>query len=114
RQVHHGGCFVVGQGRMLMKQQDKPKALDRLDGHRSATDGIEGLLHECYGKSTKSGSRSWHRGFLSMLGIWGSSPPSTRNAQQPRRYLRNGPLSNCTLSGNSAHFGGGGLFSRGM
>jgi hypothetical protein len=75
-----------------MKQQDKPEPLDGLDRHRSATNGIEGLLHECFGESTKSGSWSWHSGFLSMLGIFGSSSPSTRNAQKPRRYLPNGPL----------------------
>jgi hypothetical protein len=56
---------------MLVKEQDKPKALNGLDGYRSATDGIAGLLDECFGKSTKSRSRSWHRGFLSLLGFEG-------------------------------------------
>jgi hypothetical protein len=64
-----------------MKQQDKAKTLDRLDSHRSAINGIACLLQECFRESTKSGSRSWHCGFLSMLGIFGSSPPSTKNAQ---------------------------------
>ena len=56
---------------MLVKQQDKPKALDGLDSHGSAADGAESLLQELLGKSTKSGNWSWHSGFLSLLGFLG-------------------------------------------
>ena len=50
---------------MVVKQQDEPKALDSLDGYGSATDGVESLLQELLGKNTKSGSWSWHSGYLS-------------------------------------------------
>jgi hypothetical protein len=54
---------------MLVKQQDKPKALHGLDGHGSATDGVVSLLQELGGESTKSGTWSWHCGFRSLLGF---------------------------------------------
>jgi hypothetical protein len=54
---------------MLVKQQDEPKALDGLDGHGSATDGVVSLLQELGGESTKSGTWSWHCGFRSLLGF---------------------------------------------
>ena len=63
---------------MLVKQQDKPKALNGLDGHGSAADGAEGFLQELIGESTKSGSWSWHSGFRSLLGFVKSSPLSTK------------------------------------
>jgi hypothetical protein len=56
---------------MLMKQQDKPKALDGLDWHGSAADGGERLLQELLGESTKSGTWSWHSGILFSLGFLG-------------------------------------------
>ena len=56
---------------MIVEQQNEPKALDGLDGHGSAADGVESLLQELLGKSTKSGSWSWHSGFCSLLGFLG-------------------------------------------
>jgi hypothetical protein len=69
RQAYHSSRFVACQGRMLVKQQDKPKALHGLDGHGSAADGGVSLLQELSGESTKSGTWSWHRGFRSLLGF---------------------------------------------
>ena len=54
-----------------MKQQHEPKALDGLNRHGSAANGVEGLLHEIVGEGTKSGTRSWHSGFLSLPGFFG-------------------------------------------
>ena len=53
---------------MVIKQQDEPEALDRLDRHGSAVNGIASLLQELIGESTKSGTWSWHCGFRSLLG----------------------------------------------
>ena len=76
-----------------MKQQDKAKTLDGLHGGGTATDGNDGLLYEVFGKRTKSGSWSWHRGFPWLPGFLGDLPILPANAQKPRRYLRNAPLS---------------------
>jgi hypothetical protein len=54
---------------MLVKQQDKPKALDGLNCYGSAADRIASLLQEFSGESTKSGVWSWHCGFRSLLGF---------------------------------------------
>jgi hypothetical protein len=71
RQADHGSRLVARQGRMLVKEQDKPKALDSLDGHGSTADRIASLLQEISGESTKSGVWSWHCGFRSLLGFLG-------------------------------------------
>ena len=70
-----------------MKQQDEPEALDGLDCHGSAVNGIVSLLQELIGESTKSGTWSWHCGFHSLLGVLREFTSFYGSSQKPRRYL---------------------------
>ena len=70
-QTHLLGRLVVSHVGLLVKQQHQPKALHDLDRHGSAADGVQGLLHEIVGESTRSGAWSWHSGFLSLPGFFG-------------------------------------------
>jgi len=48
-----------------MKKQHKPEALDVLDSHSSAGNGVQGLFQEILREGTESRLRSWHGGILS-------------------------------------------------
>ena len=77
-QADHFGRLVGSQGRLLMKEQHKPKALDGLDSDSSASHGVAGHLQEIVRKGTESGPWSWHSGIRSLPGIRGGPPPSKK------------------------------------
>jgi hypothetical protein len=64
------GSLVIFQIRLLVKQQDQPKASHDLDRHGSTADCVEGHLHEIAWKRTKNGAWSWHSGVLSVPGFF--------------------------------------------
>lgn len=72
---------------LLMQKQNEPIALHDLDRGGSSTNGIERRLHEMVGEGTKSGTRPWHGGFLSLPGFFGRSSPYTKGLAEPGRYL---------------------------
>jgi hypothetical protein len=61
-----------------MQEQREAKALNDLNRHGSPPNGLECLLHEIIREVTTSGLRTWHRGFLSLPGFFGDSPPYTK------------------------------------
>jgi hypothetical protein len=70
-QTDHFGRLVVSQGGLFMKQQHKPKSLDRLDRRSSAGHGVKSLLNKIGRKGTHGGTRSGHGGILSLPGFLG-------------------------------------------
>ena len=70
--IDHLGSVFVPDARLLMKEEHEPKALNDLNRRGSSPIGIECVLHEIVGEVTTSGLRTWHSGFLSLPGFFGS------------------------------------------
>jgi hypothetical protein len=70
-----------------MKEQYQAKALHDLNGEGSSANAIERLLHEIVGEGTKSGTRPWHGGILSLPGFFWRSSPYTKGPAELGRYL---------------------------
>jgi hypothetical protein len=79
--------LIASHVRMLVEQQHKAKALYGLDRHRPPMHRVDRLLQKFFGEGTSNQLWSWHSGFLSLPGMFGSSAPFTKNLPQLRRYL---------------------------
>ena len=88
-QTDRRGRLVVSQGWSLMKKQHKPEALDSLDRHSSAAHGVDGLLQKILREGTENGPRSWHRGILSLPGLfWESASFYQKSAETMTLFVK--------------------------